>query len=393
MQRPFVYIAVSYLVLFCFGFADNGRSASFPQMIAFFGITNLEAAQIFAFSSITSLLANLVGRHWLKWLGDWSAQRVFVLLVSIGCFGIGMSGVLKSFPLILASSALLGLGMGGSAICVNSIVGRLSSTKNRRRLFSGLHSMYGVASVIAPLAFVAFAEEGVSWIYVFMMVAVIPLTPFVLSFFFPPLPKPLGYSSKPIGVSWRRRYLIGALIGFGVCAEMSVATRITQYATMAYQAGSNEASIYLAMFFVFLMLGRFLFATVHFERSSLWLMMVSVGCTFFVYVIGLLVHPAVLSLVGFTISFFFPCATDWISKHFKANAGFMLTSALTINGIALVLLQWALGALTDFGGIRLALCMGPVFCALAVLICLMLKTRYPFDDGKKAPVLAQAMEI
>ena len=145
-------LALAYATMFAFGFLDNARGPAFPEIIDQLHLTSLQGSQMFALASLSALLVNLFGKKWLTWPGPMNSLRFWLFMQVIGCFGTGLAGTLQpAYPILIISSILLGAGSGGSSICINVLTVHASTPKTKRRALSGLHSMYGIASMMAPI--------------------------------------------------------------------------------------------------------------------------------------------------------------------------------------------------------------------------------------------------
>ena len=81
----------------------------------------------------------------------------------------------KNYQLFLIGSAIVGLAMGGLSITMNLLIDSSVPTKWRRQAFSGLHSLYGMASFCSPAILILIVNQGFRWQQLFHFLAIFPL--------------------------------------------------------------------------------------------------------------------------------------------------------------------------------------------------------------------------
>ena len=144
------YIIFSFLSLFIFGLIDNARGPIYPKVIEAFGISNSLSSWIFTLTSLVSFLITLASPRWLKRMGAVKASKAAIAFHGLALIVMGASSIYaQSFSLFLVASAILGLAMGIQSVTLNLIISRVSTPLNGRKLFSGLHAMYGAASFLS----------------------------------------------------------------------------------------------------------------------------------------------------------------------------------------------------------------------------------------------------
>jgi hypothetical protein len=121
-------------------------------------------------------------------------------------------------------------------------------------------------------------------------------------------------------------------------------------------------------FFVFLLLGRLLFALVPFRQSIRLLLSVSLVATAALFFLGLWVHPLFLAATGLGIAPFYPLAISWISSEFPHDMDSAVSYMVATDSLMLVLMHLLVGRITDAVGITGAILTGPAFLLGSLLM-------------------------
>jgi FHS family glucose/mannose:H+ symporter-like MFS transporter len=375
-------LTLSYLCLFVFGLADNARGPTFPDMLADFALSDSLGSLVFLVASAASLANNLLSFFWLKRLGPVGALRFYSLVQALGVL---MMGLARSYEGLVAASVVYGASSGALGIVVNLLAAGAVGPARRRQALSGLHCMYGVSSLLAPLLVSRIYAGGEGWPTVFLWLAAGPALVAVLS-----LLRKGGASHRRVeqetidgaalglvgvhGHVRERKRPRAAAIFFGsfltlyVVAEVLVSTRLVLFARRALNYSPEEANLLLSAFFLALFCGRLLFAIVSFPFSNAHVLMLSAVSSLIAFVIGLTVHPLGLAVCGFTMSMFYPCAIALVSEDVGSHSEYATSWALTLQSCGLMVMHFGVGAVSDSFGIAQALWLGPMSLILVILL-------------------------
>ena len=163
---------VVLLKLLFLGWLDNSRSPFFPDIIQSLQLTAIQGSLFFAVTSLVSFGTGFFNDRLLKRVTSLQMLQVSSVVMGLGFFLIAQSsGVLT----LLLAAALFGLGYGSLTFVQNVIVQEWAPAAMRRRIFIGLHSMYGLAALLAPLSGSAFITFGWSWRKAFMLLGLLPV--------------------------------------------------------------------------------------------------------------------------------------------------------------------------------------------------------------------------
>ena len=258
---------------------------------------------------------------------------------------------------------------------MNILVAEGSSTILRRKAFAGLHAIYGLGSLLAPLLFSSWIYFNYNWNTFFLVLACIPLFPLFYSF------KMISRSKteKPPQISFippvklNLRILFGLMFGFYVSAEILISSRLVLYLKHLHHYENQSAQYFLSLFFLFLFLGRLSFVFVSEKISSFQSMLISLILSLFFTIAGIYFHPIFLCLTGLTMSYFFPVGMDWLNKKFPIGIEYMTGSIFTWISVNLVLLHSAFGLVAEEFGLQKAFLMTPILLVLSLIIFLQIE--------------------
>lgn len=360
------YILFAYLGLFVLGIIDNTRGPIYPEILQQFQVSTALGSSIFSLSSLSSFIITLFASKWNNKLGAVNSLKFAVLTHLIAVVLMGVSAKYQGgFWVFLFASALFGIGVGMMSISQNLIVNEFSPVLKRRKFFAGLHSMYGLASLLAPLLMSFVFTLGIAWQDFLLALAIIPLVSLIYSL---RLPKQevTSVSETKGEVSWKLSSILGVILSFYVASEVLLSSRMAYFLRTHYQYDAAKASEYLGIFFMLLLAGRMLFALFHFRIKAYHLLLISAISSLISFLLGLFYHPLFLVICGLTMSFFFPNAMEWVSEKYENESQLLITRMMIFVGAMLVSMHWMVGGLSDLYNIHIAMMLGPL-----MLICVI----------------------
>ncbi|MBL7545827.1 MAG: MFS transporter [Bdellovibrionaceae bacterium] len=365
---------VSFFSLFILGFGDNIRGPLFPEIIQTFNLSDSRAAWYFALSSFMSFIGSFMVRK-IKTISH------LLLILYAGVLCIFLSFVIQywasSYDVVLFGVLFFGVSVGLLGVAQNNLVILGTSPKNRSRMLSYLHSMYGVASLLAPL-FVAWLSDQ-KWQQIILHFAWVALIFGIIGLIYNSRQKDsiLHFSQfqEPVtsrleGVSELK---ISVVISLYVLAEIMMGTRLAQFMRKYYNYDLSESSLYVTLLFVFVLLGRILisFTPHHYNirKQLLFSLIASVVLILF----GLFVHPLALVLSGFSLAPFYPLSMSYISQLFPTKSTTIVSWTLSIQGFCIVLMHLGVGQMADYVGLKFAMVFAPIFLLGSFIILLSMK--------------------
>lgn len=366
-------VLLAYITLFSLSLIDNSRGPAYPEILEDFYINAASGAWLFAWASFAALIANLSAKWWLPKIGIVKATFFALLSMGLGSFLFGYS-INYGMVMLELSSFVMGFGMGMANISMNLLVAKATPETQRRQFFAGLHSIYGIGSLTAPLLLSTFMTFELTWSQYFQWLTLLPALTLLLvllkkkKFQLTDNVEALPKLSLTAPVNLATRLAYGLLFGCYVASEIVVSSRLVVYLTHGHQFSGEQARLALSLFFLGLLGGRLVFTILPIKGSSQRWLITSCLTTISVYALTRWVSAYYVVLTGLTMSYFYPVAMDWLSKKFPKGLEWMTASVLTFISILLVFMHLGFGYVTDVLSIEAAMASVPIF----QLICLAL---------------------
>lgn len=368
----FYLISFSYICLFFLGFIDNSRGPIYPALLKYFNVSTNIGSLIFVLSSLGNFLTSLLAPKIVARFSLLNPSRFGLCCFSVAALLMGIApGNNWGLGMVFISSLLFGIGIGIHGVTLNLIVTYNSNISNRRKIFSGLHSMYGLASLLAPFIISVAFSFNLSWKDYFLFICAFLVFIIVLSFhknlyetkdknfIKEPKTKPLLSKTIPAGI----------LLSFYVCSEVILSSRLALYLQSAKGLSEVSSLKFVSAFFLFLLIGRLFFAFINLKVSSKYLL--SLSCLFsliFIF-LGVVYQPVFLSFTGLSMSFFFPAAMDYLGDYFEPSeldAGFSFS--MVFVGGSLTVFNYIFGWITSILKIETSILMIPLFLVVVLYL-------------------------
>lgn len=350
------------------GLADNMRGPAFPDVLREFSLSDQKGSLFFLLASAGGLVVNLASVWWLKRWGPLKAIKIFQASMSIGLIAISLS---RSLNLLFIGMIFVGFSFGGTGITQNILVAWGASKEMRRRSYSILHSIYGFASLSAPLVIILFYHFKLTWQNAFFMVGMFSLLVNLWSLFVVEHKNDPAYpetSFKKTQTPLKTTLWFASLNSLYVVSELLIGTRLVLLARREWGLGPQEANQLLSLFYALLLTGRLVMSLMHFKAKTKNLLVISIALSFVIFCVGILTHPLIIALCGLSMSVFYPCAISFTYEEQPKGADSIIAWTLTLNSAAVVLMHWGIGWLSDLTSLKLAVWVGPI----CLLVCLLL---------------------
>lgn len=359
------YILLAYSSLFLLGIIDNSRGPIYPELLNSFEITKAQGSLIFSLASLSGFFISLISRSWLiRWGVLRSTQYAFVF-DAIACALMGtVAANMFGYYQFLCAALILGLAMGIKGIALNILIIQSTSAEIRRRVFAGMHSMYGIASLLAPIFLGILFKWGIGWKNYFIFLAILGVVVFFFSFFV----KPIQYifpEKLPANLAPKKILSYCFIFALYVASEILISSRLVVYLNEIGGWDKATASYLLSGFFLCLLAGRVLFSVRTFKHSSHQLLSLSLIISIFISLIGILIYPPLLVLNGLSMSIFFPAGMDWIATSEGKNADYIMAKVMMSVSLGLVIMHFGFGILADFLGLSLSIWIIPLMLLLS----------------------------
>lgn len=373
-------VILAFFSLFCVGIIDNGRSSIYPDILRRLNLSYEQGSLIFSISSITGLFSTLSARYWLPKYGIIIPQRLFsfILLIASIIFGTSIS-YLPSYSLLLVGCALIGIGMGGLSITMNLSIDEAVPEEYRRKFLSGLHSLYGLSSGFAPviLLFLTTWKKGFQELY--LVISLFPIILLLLSFNKKKLTLIPKVASKDNVTANKSNFLstllTGSILSFYVCSEVALSSRFIIIAKSLTPLEGSASQSYLSVFFILLTFGRIIFAFIKTNKTNSAILFGSIFSSFTLFILAILTKQTIfLSLIGLTMSIYFPCAMDLMAQIFKKELSKNLPAIMNIVTIKLIGMHFLAGSMEERFGPLSTLYFSIILLVFAI-ICLFLQKK------------------
>jgi FHS family glucose/mannose:H+ symporter-like MFS transporter len=367
--QTFKAIAIAYVSLLLLGLSDNIRGPIYPEVLNSFHLSNTEGSLFFSLSSAFGFLGGLMSAHLVL-----QFSRLQVLRISIlGLLGaqVVMASAIH-FSVLLGASVIFGFSLGVMGVVQNMLVVQaLDPGPRKNKILSGLHSMYAGASVLAPLVVNAISWLKPSenlWRNCFYVTASLSGVVFATSFLGPEV-KDASVPVPPIdfhpSAQRKQQIFFAFTLAFYVVCEILVSSRMALYMRREFAATLTESSWYTAGFFVCLFSGRLLFTfwapAMALPKQLYW----SLGLSFSLLALGILVHPVALMLSGLAMAPFYPLMMSMVGHLFPHSIAKALSWCVGISSALIVIMHICVGFLTDALDIRFGFAVGPLCCLLS----------------------------
>lgn len=363
-------LAFAYLGLACAGYLDNLRGPYFPEVLSGLSLRDDIGALFFSCASLFAFLASPVFDFLKKYFSVVQIWSSGVLFMAAGFFL--MAHAAGAATLFLCAT-IFGLGFGTVSIGQNLMVFENVSHQSRRQIYSGLHSMYGLASLASPLAAAYLMRDNIQWRTAFSLSSLVPLVLFIASFFlfFQTAPRQAEPDVNPhIFSSHRKLVWIWALVNaFYLFAEISISSRLVLYLNRHKELNLVDATQYLTGFFLSLWLGRVLFTLCHFRRITTWQILVISQITAAVCItLGLLHKPIWLSISGLCLAPIFPFMMEYVSHLFGKHCQKPLSFIVGFGSLSIVVMHLIVGVVSEQWSLAVALWIGPLGLLLSLVL-------------------------
>lgn len=376
-------IHIAYLSLFSFGFVDNVRGPLFPEILKTFQVGYSQGSLFFAVSSFFGFLNGLMSSTYLRKFSYLQLLNMATIGLAVSFLGMSYS---FNFGVLLLFAGLFGSCLGILGVCQNALVVIGSSPGRRQQLLSGLHSMYGLSSFFSPLAVGMVFQAGEDWRMALKYFCILPLA-VVLFTLLTPLPKMKDLPSENhkrnqksfFGAS-PLAFVMASCASLYVVAEILLATRLALYFQEVMMLNAADASFKVSVFFLGLLMGRFLFFIIPLKLNLYIALRASLILSFLSIVMGLIYNPLFLVATGLFMAPFYGWSMAYLSELFHDSK---LNKALGINVAFqsgfVVAMHLSYGKLSEVLSVKQALWLGPLVL-VGSFLCLILTKRLPHEN-------------
>jgi MFS family permease len=368
---PFIFL--TYLSIFCLGFLDNIRGPLFSEILKAFALSDGQGAWFFTVASIFSLLGSVISYFIANNTDRIRGLRLSLLMLFLG--GITISLSLNIFMLLLGA-AILGIGFGLSGALQSVLVTIGASSHRRQQFVTGLHAMYGLASLLAPLLAASIMRFTSQWRWVFVVSSCFPLFVILYTFFFTP---DLFHRAKKhhdeVKIKTKiitfDKLFLAIILGIYTMVELMVSTRLSLYLQRKYFFTLERSSLHLSYFYLVFLFGRLVFSIKKFNfqlKDQIAILLLISVCTL---TVGIALEPWFLIISAFFMAPCFPLCITYISEKYKHDLDSTMLVAFALQAILVVCMHIAVGYLSDIFGLDRVIWIGPFFLLVSFFLLLL----------------------
>jgi FHS family glucose/mannose:H+ symporter-like MFS transporter len=383
-------IFLSYISLFALAILDNMRGPFYPDILKELAVGSASGSLFFAVVSFLAVVGSWLSDGFLK-----KKSSVWLLCASSAGLGVGyfFIALSPSLSVVLAACAFFGFSLGVLNVAQNVLANEAAPPRYRRQIFSGLHAMYGLASLLAPLLASALRDWGADWRQAFVLLSLFPIGVALYGLRLLSVSRaglvagavsaaqanaPAERTSASTGAvsappalpAFTRQdklmcVVFSLLMGFYLCAEISVSSRLVLWLRESQGFSPDAADLRLAAFFLCLLSGRLFFSFVRIPFLQNWgLLTLSSLVGSVLFCLGLYFNPWLVVLSGLAMAPFYPVAMDQVANHFKDKTAQAMSVVIAAGSLSVVAMHVLVGWVAEHLGLTLALQL----CAAALFV-------------------------
>ncbi|MEQ1724074.1 MAG: MFS transporter, partial [Pseudobdellovibrio sp.] len=334
--------------MFALGISDNTRGPLFPELLRYFNLTNSEASLSFALASTCAFFGNFLSAFVLKKIQLDRLLGISRLIMMTGLLAMAFG---PTFSLYLLGCAIYGFSLGSTGVAQNLLIAENISGPQQTKALSGMHGIYGLSSLIAPLLASRiptwysenFGGSSIftQWQSALVITGLMAGVVLVLITLVKPQPEFQSVAHYDEGLHGKKSSITTMLWFAGffatyVGAEILVATRLALYMRTYFNMSLESSSNYVTYFFMFLLVGRLVFAFKTFNIKLKTQLNTSLILSLLSLVLGLWVHPFFLALVGLAMAPFYPLAIVYISEKTGHQKRRFLTFVMGLQSLCVI---------------------------------------------------------
>lgn len=365
-----LWLFFTFVSMLALGFNDNLRGPLFFELLKEFQLTDLQGAWFFSASSLFGFFASLGSAYFLKRFHLLQLLQLSLFVMSASLFGIGF---FQNYLLCLLAAGFFGVSMGFMSVAQNSTIPFLTSPEKQSPVFSGLHSMYGLSSFLAPVAVGWGLVRDWVWRDFFQVSAGVVFLVFLgtLVSSYPQwarehrtVEQPQKNTIRGLGIL---SVYMSLTLSFYVIAEILIGTRLSLYIIREFELNTEEASRYVTGFYLGLLGGRLFGIFIQWPGPIRNQLFVSLVLSFLTILGGLHFNPWLFALCGLTMSPFYPVFMTYLSEIYQKRIGTMMSLTIAVQSLSIVLMHQIVGFVSDLVGIKVAMHLGLLFALLSLL--------------------------
>lgn len=369
MSFRWSYIFAAYVLLLTAAYLDNMRGAILPLIKREYDITHSLSSWMLISSHIAAVVLTALLIPLFKRVSDRTIVVGVSIMAVICCV---WPHYFRVYEDVLTWSLLLGGTMATMGALCNILMVHGTPAPKLARSMSGMHAMYGIGSMCAPLFYYSVGITGNWQVLLFgPLVGCAVLIPIALRLerqvSQAPMAEPIAATpSKPLTPKTSRlAWLTPAIFVLYVIGEVTISMWMTTYFTEHLPDQSSLGPLYMGGFFACLASTRILASFIATPARETPLLYASLGASTLFFVLGLSGHLWGFVLAG-VLGPFYPIMMARTNQRYAHIARRITVIIMVTVQVALAINHRSIGAVSDHAGIAVAYRL-PIF---AFVLCL-----------------------
>ena len=362
----------NFICFIIYGFVDNLKGSTLSSILLDQNFGHTSGGSLILWSNLGSVLAVII-ISFIFGAGGRKSTLVIGLSVIVGSmifFGLATG---KFF--MFAGMTFIGGSAGIINLSSQSIIASIHAN-NRGKFLNLLTFFYGVGAMSAPLFASAILLTDSRWRYVYL-IASAPV--FLVLIYLMIIPyKDERQSSNRINITHAKELSSSVFTYFFVmffysALEAGIATWLVEYLSKVKAFSSNNARLYLSIFFIAIMIGR-LIGGFFVDRIGYLLSIIFVSAIAVILILlGITLAPAyaiLIPLSGLLFSIVFPTIVAAVTELTGVRSPLALGLLFSMSGLGKMFGPWVQGYLSDAYNLQIG------FSAVFIFNLLMLMFLY-----------------
>lgn len=374
-------ILFTYLTLFVLGLADNIRGPMFSSVLELFQVNQTYGSLFFSIASFFAWLCGLSASFLIHKIGAFRSLVLALLMMMIGTLIMGF--IRTDFSYFLIGAGVFGASVGIMGVSQNVLVMVNAPAAQLSKYQSGLHAMYGIASLLAPFVVATLVDAHYSFQISFYISALCCLVLVICSFWLKGKPgSTVNKDDDPTAEQhmetrthrrfWYELMLYSLMVACYVGLELSLSTRSSLYFEKELLFSKEQAMRSASWFFMALAFGRALAFFIPVKMTVRKQMLILMITSIVVFSIAVLLKAQWIFLAGFFMAPLYPLSMSYGAQLFQRKLALMTSMAVSLSSVAVVVMHSLMGWVGDHYGVAASLWVGIVFgilslCALWIL--------------------------
>lgn len=352
-----------FIMMILAAIVENTKGVFIPSFKAEFGVNDNTISNMLILCSAAYMVLTYVGGTLCEKVGQ---KTVFLSGLTTMVVSLMILSGTKSYGVLLVGFAGTGAGLALTSIASNTILPMIVLSA-QTIIMNMLHASYGLGSSIGQSIFGTLTTMGIDWRKIYFVVGIIYLV-ILIAFIFVKIPKThvrkvkSNITMKELLTNKIVLLYIGAL-GLYVFAEQGVGNWFVNYMKFSYNMDEQKASIYLAIFFAVITVGRLVGGIIVERRgyfNTLYQSLIIAAVLFFA---GLFMGEngmIIVALSGLFFAITFPTAVLTMSKVFKEKSAYITGVLITSASFVGMVMNKVIGILNEVVGPNKAFFIIPI---------------------------------